>query len=365
MPKVPPLITVLAGGSGTRFWPAGRVSRPKQVLALDGDDPRHLLDLTLRRLRPLSRTSPPVLIAPDSMRALFRKSLPDHPSEASLWEPRPRNTAPAVALAAFAGYHRDPQTPVLVVPADHHVQPLDGYRKALRAMLDRARDTDAILTLGLQPDRPATGYGYLRVGKPIASTPGGPLHVVNRFVEKPALAKARRMTRDGNHMWNGGTFAFRADAFLDAVEAHLPEVFHALREAFRGVAAGRLPSKARLTRAYAKLPSISVDYGIMERVARVETIRATLDWDDLGSWDAVARHRKPDAEGNCPRGDVTLIDAKDCVVDAQEGHIALLGVDNLIVVRTGDTVLVAKRGRGEDVRQIVDALKRTKRADLL
>lgn len=363
---LPPLVGVLAGGSGTRFWPVGRVSRPKQLLALAPRDPRTLLEVTLDRLRPLGDAA--CVIAPRSLRKPLHGLLPTHPAAGYLWEPVPRNTAAAVALAAFAAAADDPERPVLIVPADHQVSPLRAYHSALKAMVSQARRSDGIVTLGLQPDRPATGYGYLRLGAARPAVRTWKVFDVDRFIEKPKLPKARRMARDGKHLWNGGTFAFRAGVFLEALATHLPKVHAPLARAFARFTPGKPDARAfvrALAAAYAKVPAISVDYGVMERADVVETVVADLSWDDLGSWDAVARHRTPDRAGNRTRGAVTAVDTSDCVVDAGEGHVALLGVSDLIVVRTGDTVLVARKGQSEDVRKVVDALRREGRGDLV
>ena len=362
MAKPNTTIAILAGGSGTRFWPAGRRSRPKQLLALDGDDPRSLLALTWMRLAPLT-AHPPRIVAPRTLRRPLTQALPDLEASTFLWEPEPRNTAAAVALAAHAGGARDPAAPVLVVPADHHAAPLTRYRQALRAMVARARQGEAIVTLGLAPTRAATGYGYLRRGKRVAGGPAGPIHKVKKYVEKPKAAKARRMVADGRHSWNGGTFAFRPDVFLSELEAHLPEVAEPLEAAFARF--GKRGFVTALAKAYADMPSTSVDYGVMEHARNVEVLVSDVDWDDLGSWDAVARHRKPDQDGNTLRGAVSAVGSRNCLVQAEGGHVALLGVKNLIVVQTGDTVLVARRGRGEDVRKVVARLVEEGREDLL
>jgi mannose-1-phosphate guanylyltransferase len=186
---------------------------------------------------------------------------------------------------------------------------------------------------------------------------------VERYVEKPTLARAKRLLADGRHLWNGGTFAFRPLAFLEACVQHLPAVAQPLLAAY---ARRSTPYGSRgLDRVYASLPSVSVDHGVMEKAAHVETVAADLDWDDLGSWDAVARHRKADAAGNAVKGAATLVDARNCVVDASGGHVALLGVEDLIVVRSKDSVLVARRGQGERVREVVERLKAERRGDLL
>ncbi len=353
-PRPTPFVAVLAGGSGTRFWPAGRRAKPKQALALDGDDPLTLLAITRERVAPLVASGDSaVFVAPKRLRAVLDRAAPGHPAAAWLFEPAPRNTAAAVALIAFAAHARDPDTSVLVVPADQHVSPLPLYRRALRTMLDRARTSDALLTLGISATRPATGYGYLRVGEEVASSNGLRVHRVERFLEKPNEATARRLAKDGRHLWNGGTFAFRARVFLDVLRRHLPDVHAPVHLAF---AAGP-PSARRPAAAWKGVPSISVDHGVMEHAERVEVVAAPIAWDDLGSWDAVARGRREDGAGNRVRGDVVAVDASGCLVDSDGGLVALLGVEDLIVVRTKDAVLVAKRGRGEDVRELVARLR--------
>lgn len=361
MPKAPTRVAILAGGSGTRFWPAGRKNRPKQMLALDGKDKRPLVRATVDRLKPLSPFAP-WIIAPRSLERPLQRLLPELDGDDFLWEPEAKNTAAAVGLAAAAAYAEDDDAPLLVVPADHHVAPLGRYRSTLRAMARRAAQADCIVTLGLKPDRPATGLGYLQRGKKTASSRVGSLHAVERYIEKPGAAKARRLVKDGRHSWNGGTFAFRPSVFLAELGRHLPDVFEPLRKAFKKY--GRRGFAGALRRAYAAMPSISVDYGVMEKASAVEVLVSDIAWDDLGSWDAVARQRKTDAAGNSVHGDATLVDAKDCVVDVDE-HVALLGVKDLIVVRHKGGVLVAKRGRGEDVRAVVERLERAGREDLL
>lgn len=219
------------------------------------------------------------------------------------------------------------------------------------------------MTLGLRPTRPATGYGYLRLGDRVDGGKTTEIREVARYVEKPSLGRARAYVSDGKHLWNGGTFAFLPELFIETLHETLPEVAGPFDEAFRQF--GRRRFGAALREAYDAVPNVSVDYGVMERAPRVDVVVGTFDWDDLGSWDAVARHRRTDRSGNAARGDTTLVDSKDCVVDAQEGHVALIGVSNLIVVRMGDTVLVAKRGRGEDVRDVVARLTAEGREDLL
>ncbi len=271
--------------------------------------------------------------------------------------------AAAVALAAADARARGRNGPVLVVPADHHVAPIRTYRSALRAMAARARTFDGLITLGLKPTRPATGYGYLRHGKRLRKLAAGSFHAVERYVEKPKASVAGRLWKDGRHAWGGGTFAFRPEIFLDACATHLPAVTDALAKAY--AQHGKRGFPAALRRAYKTMPSISLDYGVMEKARTQEVFVADITWDDLGSWDAVSRHRRTTKDGNSVRGEVTVVDSEDCVVQSDAGHVALLGVKDLIVVRTADTVLVAKRGRGEDVRDVVARLRAENRGDLV
>jgi mannose-1-phosphate guanylyltransferase len=362
MARRPTRVAILAGGSGTRFWPAGTATRPKQLLALDGDDTRPLLRATVDRLKPLS-SHPPYIVAPARLKRVLTKLLPELPTDSFLWEPRARNTCAAVALAAHAAQSDSGDGPLLVVPADQHVAPLKDYRTAMRAMLERARSFGGIVCLGLEPTHAATGYGYLERGTRTVKSKAGGIHHVRRYVEKPSRARAGRMLKRGGFLWNGGTFAFRPSVFLGALDQHQSDIAWPLARACQRL--GDKGFAASLRRAYEGMPSVSVDYAVMEKARAVEVLASSIEWDDLGSWDAVGRHRAPDGDGNRMRGDVTAHGAKECVVDVEDGHVALLGVKDLIVVRRGNTVLVAKRGMGEDVREIVARLEQEGREDLL
>ena len=362
MPKPKPRpVAILAGGSGTRFWPVGRKSRPKQMLALDGDDPRPLLRATYERVRPLCDRKGPFVVAAKRLGAEIRKLLPELPADRLLLEPVPRNTGPAVALAAHAVACELGDVPFAVVPSDHHAAPDETYRDVLAAMIDRAGQSNRLQTLGLRPAFPATGYGYLELGPRRAKTASGPIHAVRWYIEKPILAVAKRYVKGRKHLWNLGTFAFRPSVFLDAFRLHMPAAAAALDPVLSTKA-----FRPRLAKAFAACPSESVDYGVMEKAADIEVLAADFEWDDLGSWDAVARHAGADAHGNAIGPTDVAIDAENCLVRCVDGtSIALIGVSDLLVVRTKDALLIARKGRGEDVRRVYDELKATGREDLL
>jgi mannose-1-phosphate guanylyltransferase len=359
-PRAARHVVVLAGGRGTRFWPVGRESRPKQMLPLDGDDPRPLLRATVDRVRPLCAGGSPWVVANRSIERDVRRLLPEVPRARLLFEPEGRNTAAAVGLAAHAVAAAAPDASVAVVPSDHHAAPAARYRAALEACLDRAATTDAVVTVGIRPTRPATGYGWLALGRLVARTKAGPVHEVSRFVEKPTEARAKAFLRGGRHLWNAGVFVFRPAVFLAALDRRLPEAARRL-----AAAAERGLSPRALERAYDGMPSVSVDHGVMEHERAIEALAARLDWDDLGSWDAVARHARPDRDGSSLPAGAIAVGSRRCVVRGDGPAVALLGVDDLVVVRTQDAVLVARRGSGERVREVVAALRAARREDLL
>jgi mannose-1-phosphate guanylyltransferase len=359
-PAAPRHVVVLAGGKGTRFWPVGRERRPKQLLALDGDDPRPLLRATVDRVAPLCAGGAPWVIAGRAIERDVRRLLPDVPRRRLVFEPAGRNTAAALGLAAHAVQDEDPDAVVAVVPSDHHVAPLRRYRDTLRACLDRAAVSDRIVTIGIRPTEPATGYGYLALGPRLATTKAGPVHRVARFVEKPSAAKAARFLAGRRHLWNAGTFVFRPAVLLAALARRQPEVAARLTRAAEGGLAG-----PALDRAYAGMPSISIDHGVMEKERGTEVLAATLDWDDLGSWDAVARHARADRDGNVLDRAAVAVGSRRCFVRSDGTPVALVGLDDVVVVRTPDALLVARRGGGERVRDVVDALRRAGRDRVL
>jgi mannose-1-phosphate guanylyltransferase len=339
---------IMAGGSGTRFWPLSRKKRPKQFLPLTSDQP--LITETGERLGRLARREDLFVVCGKLHAAAVRRTVKGLKPRQVLVEPTARNTAPAIGLAALHVARKDPKGVMLVLPSDHHVERPEAFREALRAAAERA-ESGALVTLGIQPTRPETGYGYLRVGEPL----GEKARRVAAFVEKPDATTAERYVTSGEYLWNGGIFVFRADRILEEVRQHLPELSQGLEEIRKVL--GKPAETRTLARVFPRLPSISIDYGVMERAQTIELIPLDCGWSDVGSFAALPEVRSQDAHGNVVSGKgVVLVDCERCVVVAQGRPLALVGLRDMVAVDAGDAVLVLPKQRNQDVREVVAAL---------
>lgn len=347
---------IMAGGSGTRFWPSSRRSKPKQFLPL-GDGVTPLLTATVKRVAPLSPPGRVLIVTRADLAEPSRDACPEVPAANILLEPVGRNTAPCVAWATWEIAQRSPDAVVVVLAADAHIADEAAFVRALKLAADAA-STGAIVTLGITPTRPETGYGYLDVGDAFPGAPDG-VRAVRAFVEKPDAVRATKYVTDGHHLWNAGIFVFRADVMIEAVRKHLPAVADSL---FRGDL-----DQAMVDERYPALPNISLDYGVMEREHSVAVVPVDCGWSDVGSWQAAWELGSKDDSGNVLAGvDGTVVDAAGNVVVAPAGKvIALVGVSDLVVVDTGDALLVMSRDRAQDVKKAVDALTAAKRHDVL
>jgi mannose-1-phosphate guanylyltransferase len=363
--KVYPVI--MAGGSGTRFWPLSRKDRPKQFLPLAGDVP--LLQATVGRLAPLARARDVyVVCGPAHVRAA-RRMLKELPAENFIVEPCARNTAPCVGLAALHVQERDPRGVVAMLPADHHISRPKAFREAVAAAAELAA-TGAIATIGIHPSRPETGYGYLKVGPRLSKRGRGkakghpPPRKVERFVEKPDVVTAARYLADGGYLWNSGIFVFRADVILEEIRRAMPVLGEQLDVI--QAALGKPEYGRTLRRVFPDCPSISIDYGVMEKSKRIVVVPADFGWSDVGSFAALSDVRATDHLGNVAEGDALVIDGRNNVVVADgKRPVAVVGIEDVIVVDAGDAVLVCRRDRAQDVRKAVEELSRRGRDEVL
>lgn len=336
----------MAGGSGTRFWPRSRRRVPKQLLSIVGA--RTMLQETVARLSPPVARERVLIVTGRAHAAAVRAQLPGLGTRI-LVEPEGRNTGAAIALAAL---RLPPEGVMAVLPADHAIGDVSAFRADLALALDLAERTGALVTLGLRPTHPETGYGYIAAGPTVRGTRGRAAWVA-RFIEKPDRARAEALIAQRGVLWNAGIFAWRTAAILDALRTHVPEVLGPLEAA---VARGGARALAAV---YRRLPAVSIDTGVLERAGRVAVVRARFAWSDVGSWAAVeALWRTPGNGRNAVRGQALPIDSTGCVVDSPRRLVALLGVDDLVVVDTPDAVLVCRKDRAQDVRLVVDELRR-------
>lgn len=337
---------VMAGGSGTRFWPASRRARPKQFLRVVGS--RSLLQATVDRLAPLVAPERVLVVGAEAHMPLVREQLPHLPPENLLGEPCARGTLPCAAWAASVIARRDPLAVMALLPADHVISPEPSFRAALARAARAARAEEVPVVFGVRPTHPATGFGWIET-----DGGAGDSQRLVRFVEKPGRDEAVEFLASGRFAWNGGVFVWSVPTFDALLSAHAP----AVRAAF---ARERSTAPAAFDAAFRALDTASIDVGIMERVAEARVISADFNWSDVGSWPALSEVLDPDAEGNCAGGGAQLValEAERCIVHGPRGTLtALVGVADLVVARDGDVVLVAHRDRAQDVRAIVARLE--------
>ena len=350
---------ILAGGRGTRFWPRSRKRSAKQVLNVVGG--RSLIQNTVKRLAPVIPPERVWVLTSHDLRDTIIGQLPEIPARQILAEPAQRNTAPAIGLAAHILRSLDRDAIMGVFPADHVIGKVAAFRTVLRAAFEGAR-AGHLMVVGIQPRWPETGYGYIEF--PRGTTAGGRKPVaVRRFHEKPELAKARRYVSAGHFYWNSGMFFWRAEVLLEALRRHLPRTATVLAAL---PPFGGADFEARLEAAFPRCENISIDFAVMEKAENVRGIPAAdFGWNDVGSWNAVYELLPHDASGNAIARESICLDARNNFVDARGKLVALVGVEDLIVIDTPDALLIADRTRAQQVGEVVKALEKQKRHDLL
>ena len=351
---------IMAGGSGERFWPASRRARPKQLLRLTDPD-LTMLEEAIERIAPLIPRENVVVATSEILAGPIREAIPGLPAQNVLAEPAKRNTAACLALAAafLEKEHGDiNDLSMAVLTADHLIGDEDAFRATVDAAMTAAETDGSLVTIGVTPTRPETGYGYIEVESDL--TEAAPSLPVARFREKPDLETAKGYATSGRHLWNSGMFFWTVASLQDGFAQHLPDL-----AAQRGPMVDALAGRGDLATVFGALEDISIDYGLMERAANVAVVPANFDWDDVGAWDALARTRESDANGNVLTGEPIVLDSNDCIVYNAAGAdgqaVAVIGVEGLIVATTPDGVLVVPKDRAQDVKKAVTALRDAKR----
>ena len=350
---------ILCGGSGTRLWPASRKDLPKQFLTLLGDE--SLFQKTVSAVAKHRRYAPPVIVANADYRFMVEQQLEQIGVRDAriILEPDARNTAPAIALAAIVVAGENPDALALVMPSDHLISNHDAFHDNVATAVEAAA-SGGLLTFGINPDRPETGYGYIRAGEAIDAKAA--VRSVERFIEKPNRERAEWMLETGGHYWNSGMFLFPVSEFLDELAIHEPRVFAAVFEAIDN-GESRRGAFAPHPEIFARSPRISIDYAVMEKTRRAMVIPAGFGWSDIGSWTALADAHDADDRGNAGSGDALMEDCEGTFVHAGSRLVTAVGVRDHVVVETADAVLVAPKDRAQDVKAIVETLKAADRPE--
>lgn len=349
---------ILSGGSGTRLWPISRRNLPKQFLTLTGSET--LFQQTIRRAGKLPDAGAPIIVASDDHRFLAAEQLQELKVEGAsiLLEPVARNTAPAIAVGALRALERSPDALILVLPADHLIGDDASFSDAVAKARPLA-EQEWLVTFGIRPERPETGFGYIQRGEPIDQQG----FRVSKFVEKPKLDVAEGYVSSGRYDWNSGMFLFRASRYLDELAQHAPAMLEAARAAYERANVDldfvRLDAKA-----FASSPSDSIDYTVMEKTSRAAVVPVSCGWSDIGSWDALWMAADKDGNGNHNEGDVIAIDTHGSLIRSHDRHlVATVGLDDVVIVTTPDATLVARRDASQDVKRIVDEIKAAGRTE--
>ncbi len=351
---------IMAGGVGTRFWPRSRAVHPKQLLTIIGA--RTMIQQTADRIHSLVPPENILIVTNEQQAEGVRAQLPHIKN--IIIEPIGRNTAPCIGLAALHIARKDPEGVMAVLAADHLIQPVETFCETLRFAADVASETHACVTLGIPAVRPETGYGYIQYLENESITIGARrAHRVKTFAEKPNLQTARQFIASGDFLWNSGMFIWNASTILNLIEEFLPDLHDGLMEVKSVLGTDRYDEA--VNRMYRRIKGISIDYGVMERTKQVYVVKGDFDWNDVGSWEEVYQLSQKDGAGNTLTGNHIVVDTKHSMIYSPNKTVAVIGVENLIVVETEDALLICSRDRAQDVKKIVEELQRQKRNELL
>ncbi len=362
MPNV--YAVIMAGGVGTRFWPRSREKSPKQLLEIVGRGT--MIQNTVKRIIPLVDPSKILVVTNKLQKPTVSKQLPQIPEGNVIVEPLGRNTAPCIGLAGLFVRRADPDAVMVVLPADHIMQDENEFRRVLNLAISVADESGKLITVGIHPTRPETGYGYIQmIDEDDGLNPyfARGVYKVKTFAEKPNIATARQFIASGDFLWNSGMFVWRVEAIMSEIHKQLPEMFSELLKIEEAIDDKNFSQI--LETSYRKIRNISIDYGVMEKAREVYLIRGDFGWSDVGSWDEVCRISGKDELGNTVTGKSFLHDTKNTLVYSGDKFVATIGVEGLIVIVTENAVLVCKQGSSQEVKEVVDYLRRKQMPEFL
>ena len=344
---------IMAGGHGTRFWPKSRRSTPKQLLQIIGD--RSMIGKTVDRMTPV--------IPKENIFAVINVShLEDTkkhtglPDQNIIVEPVGRNTAPCIGLAAVYLERKDPEGVMIVLPADHYIEDEEAFRKTLLAAKETVSDKEYLVTLGIRPESPSTGFGYIEKGDILGQSGDREIFRVRRFTEKPDINTAEKFLEKGSFLWNSGMFIWKVSTILEEIKTHLPSLHKGLEEIRQAIGTDR--EEKIIAEVYSNLESISIDYGVMEKSKIAVVIPSDFGWNDVGSWSALHELLEKDESGNLVQGKCLTLETRDTIIHGRDKLIATLGVDGLVIVDTKDAILVTRKDKCQDVKKIVERLEK-------
>ncbi|MGZ6224432.1 MAG: mannose-1-phosphate guanylyltransferase [Syntrophales bacterium] len=354
---------IMAGGKGTRFWPKSRERMPKHLL--DIVSPRTIIQETIERIAPLIPKENILIVTGESHADELMRQVPHIPQENIIIEPLGRNTAPCIGLASLYIRRKSPHDVMVVLPADHLIEDASRFRNLLSIAADMASRGDYLVTIGIRPTGPETGYGYIEKGDLRAAINGENIYAVKSVREKPPLKQAKAFLKKGGFYWNSGMFVWNVSTILRAIEKWLPQIHEGLIRMEDAV--GTEGEREAVRRVYQTIPSISIDYGVMEKADNILLIEGDFGWSDMGSWDALWEVSDKDENGNAMnRRDLFIgVNARNSLIHSPRKLVTLLGVEDLIVVDTEDSLLICKRGSSQDVKKVVEILEEKKKKEYL
>jgi mannose-1-phosphate guanylyltransferase len=352
---------IMAGGVGTRFWPKSRAKLPKQLLNIVGK--KTLIQSSVARIQPIIPDKKIFVVATKQQKEGILNQLPMLKPENLLLEPKGKNTAPCIGLASLYLNRINPDEVMVVLPADHLIQNDQGFVETLRHAEVLARQSDLLVTIGIKPNYPATGYGYIQYNGQLSAFTEFPAFKVKTFAEKPDLKTAERFIESGDFLWNSGMFLWKVSKILKAIEEFMPDLYDSLMEIDRAI--GTPDEDAVLQRVYCQIKGNSIDYGVMEHAQNVGVLQADFEWNDVGSWEEVYKISPKDDNKNVVRGKHILRDVHECLIDSPDKVIAAIGIRNIVLVDTGDALLVCRKDLAQQVKEVVEIMKRKNMDEVL